>query len=107
MKVIDLINMKYNKEKMPKHIVVNRMNYFYCDDLKHYIDERKNMMNIDFTNNVLNMPVEIIEDEIDIQSIEELGCPGFWGTDNVIENRKKIDELIQAIKQLDRQINNN
>lgn len=61
MKVIDLINMKYNKEKMPKHIIINRMNYIYDTKTNKYYDEDNSYMVIDFTDNVLNMKVKIIK----------------------------------------------
>lgn len=61
MKVIDLINMKYNKEKMPEHIIINRMNYIYDTKTNKYYDEDNSYMVIDFTDNVLNMKVKIIK----------------------------------------------
>lgn len=106
MKVIDLINMKYNKEEMPKHIVINRMHYRYDNDINTYRDENKNKQIIDFTDNVLNMPVEVIEDEaIDIDSIEEICIrpyKGFVDTCDYLE--KKGNELIKAVKQLNKKI---
>ena len=104
MKVIDLINKKYNNEEMPKHIIINRMNYIYDDNTKTYKDEYKECMNCDFTNNVFNMPVEIIEDNnIDIDSIEEFSIPNFIdeGMKMILEKQNK---LIQAVKQHDREI---
>lgn len=61
-RVIDLINMKYNKEKMPEHIYINRMYFDYDYDIKTYRDENGNWMAIDFDDNTLNMIVKIIKD---------------------------------------------
>ena len=53
---------------------------------------------------ILNDDFEIIEEEqeIDIQGIEELSDYN----NGIGQNRDKINELIKAIKQLDKQINN-
>ena len=61
-RVIDLINMKYNKEKMPEHIYINRMHFDYDYNRKTYIDEEGCKMAIDFDDNTLNMIVKTIKD---------------------------------------------
>jgi hypothetical protein len=66
MKVIDLIIKQYNNEDMPKHIKINRLNYIYNNNRKTYESEYGEFMSFDFTNNVLNMQVEIIEEQQDI-----------------------------------------
>ena len=60
----------------------------------------KDYSSIDF----LNWNVELIEDEIDIDDIEELTdeSKGTAGEFNAIKN--KINELVQAVKQLDKKI---
>ena len=59
-------------------------------------------MSIDFTNNVLNMQVELIEYEtIDIDNIEELNV-GDTLNNKII--RDKFNKLIQAIKHLNKEI---
>lgn len=100
MKVIDLIIKQYNNEDMPKHIKINRLNYTYNNNRKTYESEYGEFMSFDFTNNVLNMQVELIENEIDIDNIEELtqNCFDDW------TEAKKINELVQAVKQLDKKI---
>ena len=54
-------------------------------------------MSFDFTNNVLNMKVELIEDEID--SIEELEGKVEYSTE-----RNTINQLIQAVKQINKEV---
>lgn len=62
---------------------------------------------------LLHMEFTLIEEnqDMDIQSIEKLDMCKF-GHNNTISQQEawfieKVNELIQAIKQLDRQINNN
>jgi len=116
MKVIDLINKKYNDEEMPKHIKINRLNYIYDDNRKTYESEYGECMSFDFTNNVLNMQVELIEDEIDIQSIEKIDLFDNGGAYkdiqliissfdlNFTEISETINKLISSVKQLDKKI---
>ena len=108
MKVIDLVNMKNQNKEMPKHIIINRMNYIY-DNNRYggaYIDEDNSLMNIDFTNNVLNIPVEIIEEEKDIEEItirdNTIGFPnGEWTARNMDKAfAYKINELVREINKL-------
>ena len=107
MKVIDLIIKQYNNEDMPKHIKINRLNYTYNNNRKTYESEYGEFMSFDFTNNVLNMQVELIENEIDIDNIEELDTYETVETydwQDVDTNRMTINELVQAVKQLNKEI---
>ena len=107
MKVIDLIIKQYNNEDMPKHIKINRLNYTYNNNRKTYESEYGEFMSFDFTNNVLNMQVELIENEIDIDNIEELDTyetVETYGWQDVDTNRMTINELVQAVKQLNKEI---
>ena len=107
MKVIDLIIKQYNNEDMPKHIKINRLNYTYNNNRKTYESEYGEFMSFDFTNNVLNMQVELIENEIDIDNIEELDTYETVETydwQDIDTNRMTINELVQAVKQLDKKI---
>ena len=107
MKVIDLIIKQYNNEDMPKHIKINRLNYTYNNNRKTYESEYGEFMSFDFTNNVLNMQVELIENEMDIDNIEELDTYETVETydwQDVDTNRMTINELVQAVKQLDKKI---
>ena len=98
MKVIDLIIMKINEEKMPKHVLINRMNYYYDDEIESYRDEEGSRMVLDFTSNEFSMPVKIIEDEfIDIEEITQ-ECFDNWTCakhiNQLIKNQKKIIERL-------------
>lgn len=103
MKVFDLIIKQYNNEDMPKHIKINRLNYIYNNNRKTYESEYGEFMSFDFTNNVLNMQVELIENEIDIDNIEEYKTKY---TERCIDKevREKLNEVIRAVKQLDKKI---
>ena len=83
--------------------------YFDCYNCTVVYDNRgiireEEISEISF-NCLKNNTFELIEEnqDIDIQSIEEQGYDEFTS----LEVYKRIQELIQAIKQLDRQINNN
>lgn len=112
MKVIDLIIKQYNNEDMPKHIKINRLNYIYNNNRKTYESEYGEFMSFDFTNNVLNMQVELIEEQqdIDIQAIKEFDRPSLAinNFSSISEEIKYLhiafNELLQAVKQLDRKI---
>ena len=106
MRLIDLINKQYCNEEMPKHIRINKLDYTYDNNRKTYKSKYGEFMSFDFTNNVLNMKVELIEDEID--SIEELDKCKF-GHGNMISYQEskfidKVNELVQAVKQLNKEI---
>ena len=105
-KVIDLLNKISNGEEVPKKIKV--FNHIFkrkldIDGLSYYLDLDGYLPLLSFISGTatLNTEVEIIEEEpeIDIQGIEELekktGCA---------ESNSKINELIKAIKQLDKKI---
>lgn len=103
MKVFDLIIKQYNNEYMPKNIKINRLNYTYDNNRKTYKSEYGEFMSFDFTNNVLNMEVELIEDEIDIDNIKE------YKQDHTercidIDIRNKMNEILQAVKQIDKRV---
>lgn len=55
----------------------------------------------DRAENIMDLDFELIEDEIDIESIEEININDrFYRTDNI----NKLNELVQAVKQLDKKI---
>ena len=100
MKVIDLIIMKINEEEMPKHVLINRMNYYYDDEIESYRDEEGSRMVLDFTSNVFSMPVKIIEDEfIDIEELD--GSIGYinWNSEAVVLTNA-INDLIKNQKKI-------
>ncbi len=113
-KVIDLLNKIANGEEVPEKVKYCGAEYSYLDHRKDY----KNMK-LDFDSCIidskyhnldwLNDTVEILEEQqdIDIQNIEEIKFSegdkehlGF-GVDLA---HTKINALVQAVKQLDRNI---
>ena len=123
MNVFDLIIKQYNNEDMPKHIKINKLNYTYNNNRKTYESEYGEFMSFDFTNNVLNMQVELIEDEVDIDNIEEfnedkarkeiftytgeegkksnLYCFSLFTERHIIP---KINEVIRKVNKLEKEI---
>lgn len=121
MKVIDLLKMIDEGEEVPLKIKVDgdiykfdTLEYFYARGNGDDLLELSTVFN---TGELLDLPIEIIEDkenEIDIQSIEELNdtCYDIKTMNNdEIEyyhnsTRTRLNEVIRAIKQLDNKINN-
>ena len=111
MKVIDLLKKIENGENIPKKIKVYQ-EVFEWDILEHYYkringDDLLELCTIFNTGELLSMEVELIEDEIDIDSIEEIKLRpsdrehlSFGGL--IFE--EKINKLIQAVKQIDKRI---
>lgn len=96
---------------MPKEIVFKNIKYelqkgrgssdYYSNDDGEFL-----MNNIRIMEE-LNCEVKLIgeQQDIDIQAIEELRLISGNVSNFIIDNRTKINELIKAIKQLDRNIN--
>lgn len=111
MKVMDLLNKIANGEEIPTKIKVDKDTYEW-DWLDNYYSGTNGDDLLELSAKysevvLLNMDVELTEEnqDIDIQSIEELDVQE--NQFNTYNKTLKINELIQAIKQLDRQINNN
>ena len=103
MKVIDLLKKIENGENIPQKIKVYQ-EVFEWDILEHYYkrsngDDLLELCTIFNTGELLSMEVEPIEDEIDIDSIEELEGIVEYST-----NRNTINQLIQAVKQLKKEV---
>ena len=103
MKVIDLLKKIENGENIPQKIKVYQ-EVFEWDILEHYYrrsigDDLLELCTIFNTGELLSMEVELIEDEIDIDSIEELEGIVEYST-----NRNTINQLIQAVKQLKKEL---
>ena len=103
MKVIDLLKKIENGGNIPKKIKVYQ-EVFEWDILEHYYkrsngDDLLELCTIFNTGELLSMEVELIEDEIDIDSIEELEGIVEYST-----NRNTINQLIQAVKQLKKEV---
>lgn len=103
MKVIDLLKKIENGENVPKKIKVDQ-EIFEWDILEHYYrrnngDDLLELCTIFNTEELLSMEVELIEDEIDIDSIEELKGIVEYSTE-----KKTINQLVQAVKQIDKRV---
>lgn len=109
-KVIDLINMQYKNEKMPKNI---RIKYAFVFDYYTYNEEIKWYETADKTSILdvfqkLDYEVEILEDNTeDIENIEELYLekvhtipPSFFLEETFLLCEDKINELVKAINEL-------
>ena len=119
MKVIDLLNKIANREEVPEKIKVDNIIYIY-ESWEHFYytdnEAREDLLirGKDYsTNDFLNWNVELIEDEpIDIDNIEELELIGtnFIDMDknelkdNINKNRINLNKLVQAVKQLNKEI---
>ena len=107
MKVIDLLNKIANGEEVPKKIKHQYYDYEWNTIDKDYQRRDGEMllgnMNIQYH---LNDEIILIEDEIDIDSIEELLKIEEYEVDktDTVVNRNKINELVQAVKQLNKEI---
>ena len=106
-KVIDLIDKKYHNLELPKNIIINRMKYYYDIGIGTYYDENEEKMTLDFTNNVLNMEVEILEDnteeikELKYDVVDENGR-GWYKLDTIAD---KVTELVKAVNQIRKDLN--
>ena len=103
MKVIDLLKKIENGKNVPKKIKVDQ-EIFEWDILERYYrrnngDDLLELCTIFNTGELLSLEVELIEDEIDIDSIEELEGKVEYSTE-----RNTINQLIQAVKQIDKRV---
>ena len=108
MKVIDLLNKMANGERLPNKIKLDDKIWTCKEDKKYY-----NQCEIELINwygnelqRCLNDYLELIEDEIDIDNIEELLKIEEYEVDktDTVINRNKINELVQAVKQLNKRV---
>ena len=121
-KVFDLIEMFYRKEKMPKRIKVSCYEFEYDEEINAYFNLDKNSNNNsliqDWLNNAskLNNEVEILEDNT--EEIEELDrnlkfddliTPYGKNEDmmwtEIIKQHNKINELVKAVKEIRKDLN--
>lgn len=121
-KVIELLNIMANKEKLPKKIkygepsftnkIYELRNGAYIDYITYYEGKPKCLFS-DHNTNILNDYVEILEDEeeIDIENLEEIKGivaideKGYITRETFIDFANKINDLVKAVKQLDKKIN--
>ena len=104
MKIIDLLNKIANGE-IPIKIEYKNKIYIYQENEQDYAyieDGYYNWLLSDGTDmSFLNEEVELIEDEIDIDSMKKIDYNDrFYRTDNI----DKINELVQVVKQLNKEI---
>lgn len=108
MKVIDLLNKMANGEEVPEKIKVGNIIYIY-ESWEHFYytdnEEREDLLvrgkdysTIDF----LNWNVELIEDEIDIDSIEAIKTEAIGDLAN--ETKTIVNKILQWAKQTDKEI---
>lgn len=114
-RVIDLLNKIANGEEVPKKIRFEKAIFKYDKERKDYIHNIRDdgfvsetllfrVMCTHFMEELFNNTVEIIEEEpeIDIQGIDKIRIE----LDNNGIASKIINQLVQAVKQLDNKINN-
>ena len=108
MKIIDLLNKMSNGEEVPKKIKHQYYDYEWNTIDKDYQTRDGEMllgnMNIQYH---LNDEIILIEDKVDIDNIEEIK----WRESEkehlgygVLVANDKINELVQAVKQLNKEI---
>ncbi len=107
MKVIDLLKKIEKGENIPQKIKVYQ-EIFEWDILEHYYkrsngDDLLELCTIFNTGELLSMEVELIEDKIDIDSIEKLESITN-NIDGTVCIMVKINELVQAVKQLNKKV---
>lgn len=93
---------------MPEGIVFRTVKRYYDKDAKDYYDKNGEycaVLNNEYITKNLNEEVELIEEQqdIDIQELEEIKYPAHNLTRDLRD--VKINELIRAIKQLDKNVN--
>ena len=117
-RVIDLLNKIANGEEVPIEIEYNNKRYVLNKTCKQYYEKGEgsylenklafaNTIEHGFYGDFLNDEVEIIEEqeEIDIQGIKEINKSketNIWNKMSDCEDT--INELVQAVKKLDRKI---
>lgn len=115
-KVIELFNIIAKGIDIPTKVEYRQKIYKFDSDIMDYVPQdeelRLSLLIAGYDNfkGALNGEVEILEDEeeIDIQDIEELQIfsdSTVYDYNDVDRNRKVINDLVKAVKQLDKKIN--
>lgn len=109
MKIIELLNKIANNEEVPKKIKVSCYEFEWREEGRYYANTTKGKFQSlvqDWLNNSnkLNSKVEIIEDEEEPKMFEQEWFNSNEGIMNIVEVdlAVKINELIKAVKQLDK-----
>lgn len=114
-KVIDLLNMVTNGEKMPKKIRIAGWcyNFEWEEHGENYFDKNGSidlMSCLSMCSDELNREVKIIEDndkleKIKTETIENLSTEKFVLKNNLIHAMKKVNEIIDHINKIEEKIN--
>lgn len=108
-KVIELFNRINENKNIPEKIKYHDIEYKYDEDMQEYYACKEGRTTYFYKWAWLDTEVEILEDEkIDIQDIEELQIfsdSTVYNYNDVDRNRKVINDLVKAVKQLDKKIN--
>ena len=105
MKVIDILNKIANGEEVPDKIRFDNKewNRIYGEKNVYYIDDYDNDFFIHFFRNnltfTLNDEVEMIEEPKNIKKLDENNTNVLT---NIIENRKKINEIIDKLNSMEK-----
>lgn len=107
MKIIDLLNMIANGEEVPEKIKYDTKEMKYNHNKQDYLGYYSNgngewLFQYLFdrcrnTQHFINDKVEIIEEEKEIEKLDENNTNVLT---NIIENRKKINEIIDAVNEI-------
>ena len=106
MKVIDVLNRIANGEELPNKIRFDNIewNRVYGEKNVYYIDEYDNDFFLHFFRNNLNFTlndeIEIIEKPKNIKKLDENNTNVLT---NIIENRKKINEIIDKLNEMEKE----
>lgn len=120
MKLIDLLNKIKNKENIPSEIIFDK-GKFEWDTFEHFYkrgdgSDLLELCTIYSTDDLLNMEVESIENDSDIDNIKELyindktksvgedAIANWTGRNLDITFANKINEILQAVKQIDKRV---
>lgn len=108
--MIELLIKSSNREELPKKIKFEEDIFELNDESKTYKAENGNFLtdSINFNLSNLNDEVKIIEDEEEPKMFEQEWFNSNEGTMSIVEVdlAVKINELIKAVKQLDKKVNN-
>ena len=95
--IVDIISMLAKEEETPKYI--RYFNKVQREWLVMLVCEENIITRLNENAIFLNDEVEIIEEEKEIEKLDENNTNVLT---NIIENRKKINELIDAVNELKR-----
>lgn len=114
-KVIEILNKIYENLDVPKRVKLNTYTFEYCEEEQDFYDkEHSTFLICDYAQSHskwLEVEVEILEyeDEINIQDIDIIRdyrtSDDDLYNDNFDDFKSTINDLVKAVKQLDKKIN--